>query len=277
MRIGAIDTAAGRRLVDVDVGGDRVRELEFDGDLGALLTAGLDAATLARGSEHEGAAVTLEAPVRPGKIVAIGLNYRQHATESGVAAPEAPLIFAKFPSSVVGPSAEIVVDRALTQSVDWEAELGVVVGARMRNVPRERALEHVFGYTVVNDVSARDAQSGDGQWVRAKSMDTFCPLGPVVVSTDEIGDPQALRLWTAVNGEIMQDASTADMIFGVAELLAYCSANFTLEPGDLLITGTPWGVGIVREPPVTLQPGDVVETGVDGIGTLRNPVVDAPG
>jgi 5-carboxymethyl-2-hydroxymuconate isomerase len=275
MRIGAIDTAAGRRLVDVD--GDGVRELEFDGDLAALLTAGLDPATLARGSVYDGAAVTLEAPLRPGKIVAIGLNYRQHATESGVPAPEAPLIFAKFPSSVVGPSAEIVVDRSLTQSVDWEAELGVVVGARMRNVPRERALEHVFGYTVVNDVSARDAQSGDGQWVRAKSMDTFCPIGPVVVSADEIGDPQALRLWTAVNGEIMQDACTADMIFGVAELLAYCSSNFTLEPGDLLITGTPWGVGIVREPPVTLQSGDVVETGVDGIGTLRNPVVDAPG
>ncbi len=274
MRIGAIDTAAGRRLVDVD--GDRLRELEFDGDLATLLTAGLHPATLARGSEHDGAAVTLEAPLRPGKIVAIGLNYRQHATESGVPAPEAPLIFAKFPSSVVGPSAEIVVDRALTQSVDWEAELGVVVGARMRNVSRERALEHVFGYTVVNDVSARDAQSGDGQWVRAKSMDSFCPLGPVVVCADEIGDPQALRLWTAVNGEIMQDASTADMIFGVAELLAYCSSNFTLEPGDLLITGTPWGVGIVREPPVTLQPGDVVETGVDGIGTLRNRVVDAP-
>jgi 2-keto-4-pentenoate hydratase/2-oxohepta-3-ene-1,7-dioic acid hydratase in catechol pathway len=276
MRIGAIDTAARRRLVDVDVDGDRVCELEFDGDLAALLTAGLDPATLGRGREHEGAEVTLEAPLRPGKIVAIGLNYRQHATESGVPAPEAPLIFAKFPSSVVGPSADIVVDRALTRSVDWEAELGVVIGARMRNVPRERALEHVFGYTVVNDVSARDAQSGDGQWVRAKSMDSFCPLGPVVVPADDIGDPQALRLWTAVNGEIMQDASTADMIFGVAELLAYCSANFTLEPGDLLITGTPWGVGIVREPPVTLQPGDVVETGVDGIGTLRNRVVDAP-
>jgi 2-keto-4-pentenoate hydratase/2-oxohepta-3-ene-1,7-dioic acid hydratase in catechol pathway len=274
MRIGAIDTAAGRRLVEID--GERVRELQFDGDLAALLIGGLDAAALARGREHDGAAARLEAPLRPGKIVAIGLNYRQHATESGVPAPEAPLIFAKFPSSVVGPSAEIVVDRALTRSVDWEAELGVVVGSRMRNVPRERALEHVFGYTVVNDVSARDAQSGDGQWVRAKSMDTFCPLGPVVVSADEIGDPQALRLWTAVNGEIMQDASTADMIFGVAELLAYCSSNFTLEPGDLLITGTPWGVGIVREPPVTLQPGDVVETGIDGIGTLRNPVVDAP-
>jgi 2-keto-4-pentenoate hydratase/2-oxohepta-3-ene-1,7-dioic acid hydratase in catechol pathway len=274
VRIGAIDTAAGCRLVEVD--GDRVRELEFAGDLVALLTEGLDAATLARGREHDGTAVRLEAPLRPGKIVAIGLNYRQHAIESGVAAPEAPLIFAKFPSSVVGPSAEIVVDRSLTQSVDWEAELGVVVGSRMRNVPRERALEHVFGYTVVNDVSARDAQSGDGQWVRAKSMDTFCPLGPVVVSADEVGDPQALRLWTAVNGEIMQDASTADMIFGVAELLAYCSSNFTLEPGDLLITGTPWGVGIVREPPITLQLGDVVETGVDGIGTLRNPVADAP-
>ena len=152
----------------------------------------------------------------------------------------------------------------------------MVIGARARHVPRERALEHVFGYTVVNDVSARDAQSGDGQWVRAKSMDSFCPLGPVVVTADEIGDPQALRLWTAVNGEVMQDASTADMIFSVAELIAYCSSNFTLEPGDLLITGTPWGVGIVREPPVTLLAGDVVETGIDGIGALRNPVVDAP-
>jgi 2-keto-4-pentenoate hydratase/2-oxohepta-3-ene-1,7-dioic acid hydratase in catechol pathway len=273
MKIGAVETAAGRRLVEVD--GDPVRELEFDGDLATLLAAGLDPATLGRGGEHDAGAVTLEAPLRPGKIVAIGLNYRQHASESGVAPPAAPLIFAKFPSSVVGPSAEIVVDRRLTESVDWEAELGVVVGARMRNVPRERALEHVFGYTVVNDVSARDAQSGDGQWVRAKSMDTFCPMGPVVVGSDEIGEPQALRLWTAVNGEVMQDACTADMIFGVADLLAYCSSNFTLEPGDLLITGTPWGVGIVREPPVTLQPGDVVETGIDGIGTLRNPVVDA--
>ena len=240
------------------------------------MAAGVDPATLARGDEHDGGAVTFAAPLLPGKIVAIGLNYHQHAAESGVAAPEAPLIFAKFPSSVVGPFAEIVVDRRLTQSVDWEVELAVVIGARARNVPRERALEHVFGYTVVNDVSARDAQSGDGQWVRAKSMDSFCPLGPVVVTADEIGDPQALRLWTTVNGEVMQDASTADMIFSVAELIAYCSSNFTLEPGDLLITGTPWGVGIVRDPPVTLLAGDVVETGIDGIGALRNPVVDAP-
>jgi len=274
MRIGTIETEAGPRLVEVD--GETMRELGGDGDLAALLGAGVDPATLPRGEERARNGLRLEAPLRPGKIVAIGLNYRQHAAESGVAPPAAPLIFAKFPSSVVGPTAEIVVDRRLTQSVDYEAELGVVVGTRMRSVAAEHALEHVFGYTVVNDVSARDAQSGDGQWVRAKSMDSFCPLGPVVVSADEIGDPQALRLWTAVNGEIMQDASTADMIFGVAELLAYCSANFTLDPGDLLITGTPWGVGIVRDPPVTLQPGDVVETGVDGIGTLRNGVVDAP-
>ncbi len=274
MRIGAIDTAAGPRLAEVD--GDRVRELDAAGDLATLAATRVDPATLARGDEHDAGAVTFAAPLRPGKIVAIGLNYHEHAVESGVAAPEAPLIFAKFPSSVVGPFAEIVVDRRLTQSVDWEVELGVVIGARARHVARERALEHVFGYTVVNDVSARDAQSGDGQWVRAKSMDSFCPLGPVVVTADEIGDPQALRLWTTVNGEVMQNASTADMIFSVAELIAYCSSNFTLEPGDLLITGTPWGVGIVRDPPVTLLAGDVVETGIDGIGALRNAVVDAP-
>jgi 5-carboxymethyl-2-hydroxymuconate isomerase len=273
MRIGAIETGTGRRLVEVE--GDTLRELDGDGDLAALLAAGVDPATLARGEARALNGTTLQAPLRPGKIVAIGLNYRRHAAESGVAPPTAPLIFAKFPSSVVGPTAEIVVDRRLTQSVDWEAELGVVVGTRMRNVAAGDALRHVFGYTVVNDVSARDAQSGDGQWVRAKSMDTFCPTGPVVVGAGEIPDPQALRLWTAVNGEVMQDASTADMIFGVAELLAYCSSNFTLEPGDLLITGTPWGVGVVREPPITLQPGDVVQTGVDGIGTLRNRVVDA--
>jgi 2-keto-4-pentenoate hydratase/2-oxohepta-3-ene-1,7-dioic acid hydratase in catechol pathway len=275
MRIGMIETEAGPRLVEVD--GETIRELGGDGDLAALLGAGVDPATLPRGEERALNGLRLEAPLRPGKIVAIGLNYRAHAAESGVAPPEAPLIFAKFPSSVVGPTADIVVDRRLTQNVDYEAELGVVVGERMRNVAAEHALEHVFGYTVVNDVSARDAQSGDGQWVRAKSMDTFCPTGPVVVSAEEIPDPQALRLWTAVNGVVMQDACTQDMIFGVAELLAYCSSNFTLEPGDLLITGTPWGVGIVRDPPVTLQAGDVVETGIDAIGTLRNPVVDAPG
>jgi len=275
MRLGVLDGDGGRRLVEVRDGS--ARELDFDGDLTDLLAAGIDPAATARRGERRLDPAALQAPVRPGKIVAIGLNYHQHAAESGVEAPTAPLIFAKFPSSVVGPTADIVVDRRLTQSVDWEVELGVVVGRRMRDVPAERALEHVFGYTVVNDVSARDAQSGDGQWVRAKSMDTFCPVGPVVVGADEIADPQALRLWTSVNGEVMQDASTSDMIFGVAELLAYCSRNFTLEPGDLLITGTPWGVGVVRRPPVTLQAGDVVETGIDGIGALANRVVDLPG
>ena len=267
-----VSAADERRLVEVDDGS--VSDLEFHGELVDLLRAGIDPSTLPRRDARPLESVTLDAPLRPGKIIAIGLNYRQHAAESGVEPPSAPLIFAKFPSSVVGPTAEIVVDRRLTQSVDWEVELGVVIGASMRNVAPERALDHVFGYTVVNDVSARDAQSGDGQWVRAKSMDTFCPLGPVVVGAEEIADPQALRLWTCVNGELMQDANTEDMIFGVAELLAYCSRNFTLDPGDLLITGTPWGVGVVREPPVTLHAGDVVKAGVDGIGVLTNRVVD---
>jgi 2-keto-4-pentenoate hydratase/2-oxohepta-3-ene-1,7-dioic acid hydratase in catechol pathway len=272
VRLGVVSAADERRLVEVDDGS--VSELEFHGELVDVLRAGIDPSTLPRRDARPLESVTLDAPLRPGKIIAIGLNYRQHAAESGVEPPSAPLIFAKFPSSVVGPTAEIVVDRRLTQSVDWEVELGVVIGAPMRNVAPERALDHVFGFTVVNDVSARGAQSGDGQWVRAKSMDTFCPLGPVVVGAEEIADPQALRLWTSVNGELMQDANTEDMIFPVAELLAYCSRNFTLDPGDLLITGTPWGVGVVREPPVTLRAGDVVKAGVDGIGVLTNRVVD---
>jgi 2-keto-4-pentenoate hydratase/2-oxohepta-3-ene-1,7-dioic acid hydratase in catechol pathway len=275
MRLAVIETDDGRRLAEVD--GASVCELGFDADVAGLLRDGVDPSTLARGATRALESTTLEAPLHPGKIVAIGLNYHRHASESGVEAPTSPLIFAKFPSSVTGPTDEIVIDRDVTQSVDWEAELGVVVGSAMRNVPAERVLEHVFGYTVVNDVTARDAQSGDGQWIRGKSMDTFCPLGPVVVTRDEIPDPQALRVWAAVNGELMQDASTADMIFPVAELLAYCSRNFTLKPGDLVITGTPWGVGVVRDPPLSLQAGDLLETGVDGIGSLANPVVEASG
>lgn len=214
----------------------------------------------------------LLAPLRPGKVVAIGLNYLDHIRETGMERPSAPLVFAKFPSSVVGPEAPIVVDPALTSRVDWEVELAAVVGRRMRDVPAERALEHVLGYTVGNDVSARDVQFADGQWVRGKSFDTFCPLGPFVVTGDEIGDVQALALRTRVNGTTMQDSSTAEMLFGVAELLAYCSRSFTLEPGDVLLTGTPWGCGEFMQPRRSVQPGDVVEAEVEGIGTLRNPV-----
>lgn len=218
-----------------------------------------------------------QAPLRPGKIIAIGLNYRDHTAETGTEAPAAPLIFAKFPSSVIGPREPIVIDSTLTSQADWEAELGVVIGRRMRNVAAGQALEYVFGYTVANDVSARDAQLDDGQWARGKSFDTFCPLGPVVITADEIPDPQQLQISTRLNNELVQQASTSSMIFSVAELLAYCSRNFTLEPGDLVLTGTPSGVGIARSPQLWLRPGDILHTHIDGIGTLRNPVSDPRG
>lgn len=216
----------------------------------------------------------LAAPLRPGKIVAIGLNYLDHVREAGVEPPASPLVFTKFTTSVIGPGEEIRVDRALTERVDWEVELAVVIGRRLSRVAVGEALDGVFGYTVANDVSARDLQFGDGQWVRGKSLDTFCPLGPVVVTADEVPDPQALALRTVVNGETVQDSSTAEMAFGVAELISYCSQSFTLEPGDLLLTGTPWGCGEFMQPPRSLAPGDVVEVSVEGIGSLRNPVAE---
>lgn len=215
-----------------------------------------------------------ETPARPGKIVAIGLNYRDHARESGMELPERPLVFTKFTTSVIGDGDAIVIDRSVTERVDWEVELAVVVGRTMRRVAADDALDHVLGYTVANDVSARDVQFGDGQWVRGKSLDTFCPLGPRVVPAAEIADPQTLALRTRVNGETVQDSTTAEMIFGVAELLSFCSHSFTLEPGDLILTGTPWGCGEFMEPVRSLQHGDVVEVEIDGIGTLCNPVVE---
>jgi 2-keto-4-pentenoate hydratase/2-oxohepta-3-ene-1,7-dioic acid hydratase in catechol pathway len=214
----------------------------------------------------------LIAPVTPGKVVAIGLNYKDHIAETGLPTPDRPLIFAKFPSSVIGPGAAIRIDPEITERVDWEVGLCAIVGRQMSRVPERDALDYVFGYTVGNDVSARDVQFGDGQWVRGKSLDTFCPLGPCVVSADEIPDPQDVRLTTRVNGETMQDASTAAMVFGVAELLAYCSRSFTLEPGDVLMTGTPWGCGEFMDPKRSLADGDVVEVEAAGIGVLRNPV-----
>jgi 2-keto-4-pentenoate hydratase/2-oxohepta-3-ene-1,7-dioic acid hydratase in catechol pathway len=212
----------------------------------------------------------VDAPV---KIVDIRLNYAVHIREAGLETPEQPLIFCKFTTSVIGDGEEIVIDPDLTERVDWEVELAVVVGRQMRHVEAADALDHVHGYTVANDVSARDLQFGDGQWVRAKSLDTFCPLGPVVVPAAEIPDPQVLGLRTRVNGETVQDSTTAEMLFSVAELLAYCSRSFSLEPGDIVLTGTPWGCGEWMEPQRSLHDGDVVEVEIDGIGTLRNPVV----
>ncbi len=216
-------------------------------------------------------AVRLLAPVpRPGKIVAIGLNYMDHCREQNLDPPDKPVIFCKFATSLNHPGGEIRWSSQLTQKVDSEAELAVVIGKTARRVDRSRALGHVFGYTCGNDVSARDLQFSDGQWVRGKSLDTFCPLGPVLVTADEIPDPQKLDISGRVNGEYLQKSNTREMIFGVAELVAYCSQAFTLQPGDVILTGTPDGVGIFRDPPVLLQDGDVVEIEIERIGRLTN-------
>ncbi len=215
--------------------------------------------------------LTLLPPVvRPRSIVAVGRNYREHAAEESAVPPEAPLLFAKLTSSLVGDGAAISWCADVTQEVDYEAELGVVIGHAARRVPVETALEHVLGYTCLNDVSARDLQRADGQWVRAKSLDTFCPVGPWIVTADEIPDPAALRVRARVNGELRQDASVGDLIHGVAELIAHCSRSFTLHPGDIIATGTPGGVGAFRQPPVFLGDGDIVEVEIEGIGRLRN-------
>ena len=220
---------------------------------------------------HPLADADLLAPVpRPGKVVAIGRNYREHAAEEGVEPPPAPLIFAKWPSSVVGPGAEVRWDPDLSGKVDYEAELAVVIGRTARRVPVETALDHVLGYTCLNDVSARDVQFGDGQWVRGKSLDTFCPMGPALVTADEIADPQDLAITCTVGDERVQEARTSAMYFGVAEIISYCSMSFTLEPGDVIATGTPAGVGVFRDPPRFLGDGDLVAVEIERIGRLEN-------
>ena len=211
------------------------------------------------------------APVpHPGKVVCIGRNYREHTTEQGGEPPPAPLIFAKWPSSVIGHGADIRWDPALTAQVDYEAELGVVIGRRARRVDEASALDYVLGYTCINDVSARDLQFGDGQWTRGKSLDTFCPMGPVLVTADEIPDPQALEISCRVGDRVLQQSNTSEMFFGVATIISHCSQAFTLEPGDVIATGTPGGVGIFRDPPVLLQDGDHVSIEIERIGSLTN-------
>ena len=219
--------------------------------------------------------VTLLAPVpTPSKVVAIGQNYMDHCLEQGVEPPTSPVIFTKFSTAVIGPGAEIRWDPALTSMVDYEVELAVVIGRTTRRVSAGNALGYVAGYTVCNDVSARNLQFGDGQWVRGKSLDTFCPLGPWLVTRDEIPDPQRLAVRTTLNGEVMQNSTTAEMIFGVKDLIAFASRAFTLRPGDLIITGTPPGVGVFRDPQVFLKDGDEITLEVEGIGKLTNTCVE---
>jgi 2-keto-4-pentenoate hydratase/2-oxohepta-3-ene-1,7-dioic acid hydratase in catechol pathway len=206
------------------------------------------------------------------KIVCVGLNYVDHAREVDLALPERPLLFAKWQSAVIASGEPIVIPAGVEQ-VDYEAELAAVIGSRVKHVSVENALEAVQGYTCLNDVSARVFQFADGQWTRAKSLDTFCPIGPRVVPRDEVGDPQSLRIQCRVNGETVQDASTADMIFGVAELIAYVTETITLEPGDVIATGTPPGVAFGRPDGRYLQDGDTVEVEIERIGVLANQVV----
>jgi 2-keto-4-pentenoate hydratase/2-oxohepta-3-ene-1,7-dioic acid hydratase in catechol pathway len=208
---------------------------------------------------------------RPSKIVCVGLNYRDHAEEQGAELPTAPLLFAKWPNALIGPGDAIVIPQ-IAKRVDYEAELGVVVGRRISRVSEANALEAVSGYLCLNDVSARDLQFADGQWTRGKSPDTFCPVGPNLIPAAEITDPQALGIRCRLNGELMQDSTTANMIFTVAQIIAYASATMTLEPGDLIATGTPAGVGVFRDPPVLMKEGDEVTIEIDGLGSLTNPV-----
>ena len=218
--------------------------------------------------------VHLLAPINnPPKIMAIGHNYMDHIREqTNVPVPTQPMLFAKYPTSIIGPDETISWDEQLTQQVDLEGELGVVIGQKTRRVTEDMALESVFGYTILNDVSARDVQYGDKQWTRGKSLDTFCPMGPVIVTKDEIPDPQALHLSSRINDFVMQDSSTKEMIFSVRYLISFLSQSFTLEAGDLIATGTPKGVGMYRSPQIFLKDGDIVTIEVEKIGTITNPI-----
>jgi 2-keto-4-pentenoate hydratase/2-oxohepta-3-ene-1,7-dioic acid hydratase in catechol pathway len=249
------------------------------GDMRALIAAGPDvwarlASDLATADlssfSRPLAEVRLAAPVLPSKICAIGLNYLDHVLEGGRSIPKSPVLFAKLPSAVIGPGDAICWEPALSDKIDWEAELAVVIGRTARRVHAADAYDYVFGYTCVVDVSARDLQERDGQWTRAKSLDTFCPLGPWIVTRDEVPDPHSLPIRCTVNGEVVQRSNTDQLIFRIPELIEFLSRSFTLLPGDIILTGTPPGVGHYRKPPRYLQDGDTVAVEIDGIGALVN-------
>ena len=247
------------------------------GDGHAMLLEG----HLFQGLQETGTRVSVKkllAPLQPVAILCIGLNYRKHAIETGIKIPEYPVLFMKNPAAVANPGDPIVLPKVCVNppQVDYEAELAAVIGKPARNVSAARALDYVLGYTAGNDVSARwwQQHAGASQWIRGKSFDTFCPLGPELVTADEIPDPQNLQLRCILNNEVMQDGNTSDMIFSVAQLIAFLSEGTTLLPGTVILTGTPSGVGFVRQPPVFLKPGDVVTIEIERIGTLTNPLVE---
>jgi 2-keto-4-pentenoate hydratase/2-oxohepta-3-ene-1,7-dioic acid hydratase in catechol pathway len=254
----------------------------IDGSLWSLVRSacevamGADEKTVAQWMK-QGRVVALEdarlaAPVpRPGKLICIGLNYRDHALEQGAAIPESPIVFSKFATSVVGPDDPVVIPAGCTQP-DYEAELAVVIGRLAKGVPRAKAYEYVFGYCAFNDVSARDFQFADKQWQRGKSCDTFAPMGPYVATRDEIRNPQALGIKLRLNGETMQNSRTDQLIFGIPELIEFLSSSVTLEPGDVIATGSPQGVGAAQNPPQFLQPGDVVRIEIEALGAIEHAI-----
>jgi len=271
-------------------GSDEVVELPEPGDMLSLIDAGDEGLARARQAldstrSHTRRLQDLEVlaplPNPRGNVIAIGRNYQAHAEESARAAGKAvdpPTVFTKALTTIAGPYDDIVVDDAVTKQVDWEVELGVVIGRHGINIPQDRALRHVFGFLALNDVSARDIQFGwGGQFFKGKSLDGFCPIGPWIVTPDEIDDPQSLRLSLRVNGVVKQDGNTRDMIYPVAAVIEWVSRGMTLPAGAIIATGTPDGVGFARTPPEFLQPGDVMEAEVEGIGTLRNRIVRAAG
>lgn len=257
-----------------------IRGAGFD-DMLALIAGGADAMDRVRrwlkspppGERLDLAKTRLLAPIpRPPKIICIGLNYRDHAEEAKMPIPEVPTVFAKFATAVTGHRHPIVLPKNSAKP-DYEAEFAVVIGKGGRHISEDRWREHVFGYTMVNDVSARDFQMATSQWMIGKTFDTFAPMGPAIVTADEIADPHRLGISLTLSGEVMQNSNTGNLIFGVPKLIAYLSSVFTLEPGDIISTGTPAGVGFARKPPRWLMPGDEVAVRVEGLGELVNPVV----
>jgi 2-keto-4-pentenoate hydratase/2-oxohepta-3-ene-1,7-dioic acid hydratase in catechol pathway len=282
MRLVTFGDARGTRIGRLE--GEHIVDLadaapELPRALAALLAAGplaLGRASTARGASLPLADVRLEAPIpRPGKILAVGLNYRAHAAETGREPPAVPVIFNKQTTSVIGPRDAIQRPR-VSEALDYEGELGFVIGRSCRHVPRARAVEVIAGFVVVNDVTVRDWQARSPTMTMGKSFDTHCPFGPALVTPDETADPLALRLRTWVNGELRQDASTKDLIFDPGALVEHLSAAFTLEPGDLISTGTPAGVAAAMKPPRWLVPGDVVRVEIEGVGAIENRVIAEP-
>jgi len=284
MKLVTFDAGQGPRLGAL--AGDRVIDLaeassgSLPGDMLGLLQLGDDGLESARqavagaGAQAGQAvdAVKLLAPIHnPSKVIAIGLNYMDHCREQNIDPPKLPIIFTKFPNSIISPGETITWDPALTSQVDYEAELAVIIGRTARHVPAAEALDYIAGYTNCNDVSARDLQFGDGQWVRGKSLDTFCPLGPWLVTRDEVPDPHNLSIRCLVNGEALQDSNTKELIFNIPTLIEFASRAFTLFPGDVISTGTPDGVGVFRDPKIFLKDGDTVTVEVEGLGQLTNP------